>query len=71
MTERQFIRLVKQMRTVQAEYKASSNMRLHNTITRLELQVDNAIRSYETRWQYDEPEQTKLRLFNDAMPPDK
>lgn len=70
MTERQFIQLVKQLRKMQTEYKQTNNMRLHQPMTQLEIQVDIAIKQYEARQNDKEAKQLLLDIFFPDKPPE-
>lgn len=65
MTEYQFVKLVKEMRRLQVDYKRTCNMRLWSTMGRMEAEVDAAIISYETKREKKSPVQQPLTsLFN-------
>lgn len=69
MTERQFIKLVKEMRRLQADYQKTGNMKLRGQIPNLENQVDAAIILFEMQWEKEQPKQMELpNLFPETTP---
>mgnify|MGYP007070191248 CR=1 FL=1 len=60
MTERQFIKLVKEMRRCQADYKRTGNMKIFSNIGKLETQVDAAIIQFEIMWEKEQPQQMQF-----------
>ena len=60
MTEYEFIKLVKEMRLLQVEYRKNMNMRIVHNMQRLEKQVDTHIKLYEEQRETYKPRQITL-----------
>lgn len=60
MTEYEFIKLVKEMRILQIEYRKNMNMKIIHSMQRLEKQVDTHIRLYEEQREACKPRQITM-----------
>ena len=60
MTEYEFIKLVKEMRILQVEYRKNMNMKIIHSMQRLEKQVDTHIRIYEEQREACKPRQITM-----------
>lgn len=70
MTEYEFIKLVKEMRLLQVEYRKNMNMKIIHNMQRLEKQVDTHIRLYEEQRETYKPRQITMiqNLFPNNEP---
>lgn len=66
MTEYEFIKLVKEMRLLQVEYRKNMNVKIINSMQRLEKQVDTHIRFYEEQREVCKPRQ--ITMIQDLFP---
>lgn len=66
MTEYQFVKLVKEMRQLQVEYKRTGNMRIRNSLGLKENQVDAAIMTFEEDRIRKQPTQTEIPTLYDV-----
>lgn len=69
MTEYEFIKLVKEMRLLQVEYKKNMNMKIIHNMQRLEKQVDTHIRLYEEKREACKPKQ--ITMIQNLFPSDE
>lgn len=60
MTEYEFIKLVKEMRLLQIEYRKNMNVKIIHSMQRLEKQVDTHIRLYEEQREAYKPRQMTM-----------
>lgn len=60
MTEYEFIKLVKEMRLLQVEYRKNINVKIIHSMQRLEKQVDTHIRLYEEQREANKPRQITM-----------
>ena len=60
MTEYEFIKLVKEMRILQVEYRKNMNMKIIHSMQRLEKQVDTHIKLYEEQREACKPRQITM-----------
>lgn len=60
MTEYEFIKLVKEMRLLQVEYRKNMNVKIIHSMQRLEQQVDTHIRFYEEQREACKPRQITM-----------
>lgn len=70
MTEYEFIKLVKEMRLLQVEYRKNINMKIIHNMQRLEKQVDTHIKLYEEQRETCKPRQITMiqDLFTNDEP---
>lgn len=68
MTEYEFIKLVKEMRLLQVEYRKNMNMKIVHSMQRLEKQVDTHIRLYEGQREANKPRQ--ITMIQNLFPND-
>lgn len=66
MTEYEFIKLVKEMRLLQVEYRKNMNVKIIHSMQRLEKQVDTHIRFYEEQREVCKPKQ--ITMIQDLFP---
>ena len=66
MTEYEFIKLVKEMRLLQVEYRKNMNVKIIHSMQRLEKQVDTHIRFYEEQREVCKPRQ--ITMIQDLFP---
>lgn len=69
MTEYEFIKLVKEMRLLQIEYRKNMNMKIIHSMQRLEKQVDTHIRLYEKQREANKPRQ--VTMIQNLFPSDE
>lgn len=60
MTEYEFIKLVKEMRLLQVEYRKNMNVKIIHSMQRLEKQVDTHIKLYEEQREANQPRQITM-----------
>lgn len=60
MTEYEFIKLIKEMRLLQIEYRKNMNMKIIHSMQRLEKQVDTHIKLYEEQREACQPRQVSM-----------
>lgn len=60
MTEYEFIKLVKEMRLLQVEYRKNMNVKIIHSMQRLEKQVDTHIKLYEEKREANQPQQITM-----------
>lgn len=60
MTEYEFIKLVKEMRLLQVEYRKNMNVKIIHSMQRLEKQVDTHIKLYEEKREANQPRQITM-----------